>query len=83
VIEVLDFHTEETFPHIVEVLGLFKDGLSTYRARRWEDATRLFREALELNPADKPSLIHVERAQYLSENPPAEDWDGAWVLESK
>ncbi len=83
VVEVLDFHTEETFPHIVEVLGLFKDGLSKYRARRWEDATRLFREALELNPADKPSVIHVERAQYLSENPPAEDWDGAWVLESK
>jgi adenylate cyclase len=83
VVEVLDFHTEETFPHIVEVLGLFKDGLSKYRSRRWEDATRLFREALELNPHDKPSLMHIERSRYLSENPPPEDWDGAWVLESK
>ncbi len=83
VVEVLDFHTEETFPHIVEVLGLFKDGLSAYRAHRWDDATRLFREALELNPNDKPSKIHIERAAYLKGNPPPEDWDGAWVLESK
>ena len=83
VVEVLDFHTEESFPNIVSVLGLFKDGLATYRARRWEDATRLFREALELNPKDKPSLIHIERSQYLKENPPPDDWDGAWVLESK
>ena len=83
VVEVLDFHTEETFPNIVSVLSLFKDGLATYRARRWEEATRLFREALELNPDDKPSLIHIERSQYLKENPPPDDWDGAWVLESK
>ena len=65
------------------MLSLFKDGLATYRARRWEEATRLFREALELNPDDKPSLIHIERSQYLKENPPPDDWDGAWVLESK
>ncbi len=83
VVEVLDFHDEESFPHIVEVLGLFKDGLAKYRGRRWDEATRLFREAQELNPNDKPSLIHIERSQYLKENPPPEDWDGAWVLESK
>jgi len=83
VVEVLDFHTEETFPRIVEVVGLFKDGLAMYRARRWDDAERLFKEALELNPHDKPSLIHVERTQYLRKNPPPDDWDGAWVLESK
>ena len=83
VVEVLDFHDDETFPHIIDVLGLFKSGLAKYRARRWEDASRLFREALELNPNDKPSLIHIERSQYLKENPPPDDWEGAWVLESK
>ncbi len=83
VVEVLDFHDAASFPNIVDVLGLFKDGLSKYRARRWDDATKLFRQALELNPDDKPSHIHIERAHYLKENPPPEDWDGAWVLESK
>ena len=83
VVEVLDFHTEETFPHIVDVLGLFKDGLAKYRGRRWDEATRLFGEALALNPKDKPSQIHIERSAYLKGNPPPEDWDGAWVLESK
>ncbi len=83
VVEVLDFHNEETFPHIVEVLGLFKDGLAKYRARRWDEAVRLFEEALVLNPRDTPSRIHIERSQYWKESAPPEDWDGAWVLESK
>jgi adenylate cyclase len=83
VVEVLDFHDEESFPNIVDVLGLFKDGLAKYRARRWDEATRLFREALELHPHDTPCHIHIERAEYLRNNPPPDDWDGAWVLESK
>jgi adenylate cyclase len=83
VIEVLDFHNEETFPGIVEALGLFKDALASYRARRWDEADRLFHAVLELNPHDKPSLIHVERTEYLRKTPPPEGWDGAWVLESK
>ena len=83
VVEVLDFHTEETFPHIVEVLGLFKDGLANYRGRRWDQAVALFEEALVLNPQDKPSQIHIERSRYWKETPPPEEWDGAWVLESK
>ena len=83
VVEVLDFHDEHSFPNIVDVLGLFKDGLAKYRGRRWDEATRLFNEALVLNPKDKPSMIHIERSQYLKDNPPPEEWDGAWVLESK
>jgi adenylate cyclase len=81
--EVLDYHTEETFPHISEVLGLFKDGLSSYRARHWDQAIKLFRDALALNPADKPSQLYIERAEYLKANPPPDDWAGVWVMESK
>ena len=31
VYEVLDFHTAETFPNVMEVLNYFKDGLEKYR----------------------------------------------------
>ncbi|HEY3328325.1 MAG TPA: GAF domain-containing protein [Novimethylophilus sp.] len=83
VYEILAFHTDETFPNITELLGLFKDGLAAYRNRRWESAIRLFGECAALNPDDKPSQIYLERAQHLKQNPPARDWSGVWVMESK
>ena len=51
--------------------------------RRCQPRKIRIRRALELNPNDTPSLKHIERREYLSDNPPPEDWDGAWVLESK
>ncbi len=81
--EILSYHTEETFPNISDVLGLFKDGLASYRARRWDQAIKLFGEALALNPNDKPSKLYVERAEHLKANPPPDDWAGVWVMESK
>lgn len=81
--EILAYHTEETFPRIAEVLELFKDGLDSYRARRWDQAIKLFKEALALNPNDKPSQLYVARAEHLKANPPPDDWSGVWVMESK
>jgi len=81
--EILAYHTEETFPSVAEVLGLFRDGLAAYRARRWDQAIRLFREALALNPNDKPSKLYIERAEHLKASPPPDDWAGVWVMESK
>ncbi|WP_435627020.1 GAF domain-containing protein [Candidatus Ferrigenium straubiae] len=81
--EILAYHTEETFPNIAEVLELFKDGLAAYRARRWDQAIKLFKEAAALNPNDKPSKLYIERAGHLKANPPPDDWAGMWVMESK
>ncbi len=83
VYEVLDYHTDASFPHLREVMGLFRDGLDRYRARDWDAATAAFEEALHLNPADKPSRIYIDRCRYLKDNPPAADWSGVWVMESK
>jgi adenylate cyclase len=81
--EILSYHTEETFPNSTEVLELFKDGLSAYRVRRWDQAIKLFKEAAALNPNDKPSQLYIERAEHLKANPPPDDWAGVWVMESK
>lgn len=81
--EVLDFHTEETFPNLPDVLEYFRDGLTFYRKRNWEKAEHAFRKAIELNPKDKLSEIYLERTEYMHANPPAADWDGTWVLKSK
>ncbi len=81
--EVLSYHTRESFPGIGEVMGLFKDGLAAYRARKWDAAIKIFSDCLKINPNDKPSKIYIERAQFLKQNPPADDWAGVWVMESK
>jgi len=81
--EVLSYHTRESFPGIGEVMGLFKDGLAAYRARKWDAAIKLFSDCLTINPNDKPSKIYIERAQFLKQNPPPDDWSGVWIMESK
>ncbi len=83
VYEILSYHTPESFPGLGEVLGIFKDALSAYRARKWDPAIRLFNECLAINPNDKPSKLYVERARLLKENPPPEDWAGIWIMDSK
>ncbi|KAF1080754.1 MAG: Adenylate cyclase [Candidatus Rifleibacterium amylolyticum] len=81
--EIMSYHNRESFPGLGEVLGLFKDGLWAYRARKWDAAIKLFNECLAINPNDKPSSIYIERAQLLKQNPPPEDWSGVWVMASK
>ncbi len=81
--EILDFHTEKTYPNMIDALGLFKAGLAQYRSRKWREAAGKFEEVLALNATDKAAKIYIERCRHLAENPPDDDWDGVWVMESK
>jgi adenylate cyclase len=81
--EILDYHTEETYPRLPEALGEFRDALARYRKREFGPAARLFNRVLEINPADKTAKLYVERCAQLEENPPPEDWAGIWVMDSK
>jgi adenylate cyclase len=83
VYEVLDYHTDETFPHLSDVLQTYKAALVHYRKQEWDKSIALLNEALQLNPTDKLSQIYVERALYMKANPPGDHWDGVWVLKSK
>jgi len=81
--EVLDYHTSETFPHLMEVVGYFREGREAYRAADWRQALKLFEEAHRLNPQDKLSSIYIGRCEQLQANPPEGEWQGVWVLTSK
>ena len=83
VFEVLDYHTDETFPHLMDVVNQFKDGIAKYRAGKWDAAIKAFRAALELHPADKLSEIYIGRCETLKATPPEGEWDGVWVMEEK
>ena len=83
VYEILDYHEEETFPNVMEVLNHFKSGLQYYRAGKWDDAISAFGEALKLNEDDKLTQIYIERCEHLKADPPGDDWNGIWVMKDK
>jgi adenylate cyclase len=81
--EILDYHTGETYPHLIDALGYFRDGLAKYRQGKWNDASKQFSEVVGMNPADKAATLYVERCRHLARHPPGDDWNGVWVMESK
>ena len=83
VYEVLDYHNEETFPNLMEVVNHFKSGLRRYRGGKWGQAVKAFEEVLRLNPNDRLSQNYIERCEYLKENPPGDEWNGVWIMKSK
>lgn len=68
---------------LMEMLECYNRGLSAYGKRRWEEALGLFEKALGVKSGDGPSLTYVDRCRYFINNPPNEDWDGVFSLQTK
>ena len=83
VYEILDFHTDETFPNMPEVINQFRGGLGYYRKGEFDRAIAQFRETLALHPGDKLSQTYMQRCEYMKAHPPEGKWDGVWVMKSK
>jgi len=81
--EVMDYHSEDSYPNLVEAMGLFRNALQSYRKRNWAAAGKLFNEVLALNPHDRVAALYIERGLHMAANPPPDDWDGTFVMESK
>ncbi len=83
VYEILDYHSEATFPNLPEVMGHFKAGFKYYLKGDFDRASKQFNEALTLNPADQLSATYIERCKNLIANPPEGEWNGIHVMKSK
>ncbi len=82
VFELLDYHTPETFPNLVDALDVHRSGLECYKRAQWDKAIGFFDRALELNPADALPVMYRQRCRYMKKHPP-EQWDGVWTLKEK
>lgn len=83
VCEVLDYHTEESYPNLMDVVNHFRDGLTLYRRREWDRAISRFNEALRLNPDENLCGMYIERCICFRDEPPGDDWDGGWIMKTK
>ncbi|HPB15398.1 MAG TPA: adenylate/guanylate cyclase domain-containing protein [Smithellaceae bacterium] len=66
-----------------DLLEGFGKGLALYREAKWDEAIAAFQGVLAARPNDTPSKVYVERCKNLKENPPAEPWDGVFVMTKK
>jgi adenylate cyclase len=80
--EVLDYHTDDSFPNLMDVVNQFNEGVKEYRKGNFTRALGYFGEALKANARDELSTLYVERCNILLKTPP-KDWNGVWILGSK
>ena len=69
--------------HKEQLVATFIDGLRQYKARDFLTAQSHFEAALDIDPADGPSQVYLQRVQDYLCTPPAADWDGVYELRSK
>jgi adenylate cyclase len=81
--EILDYHTDESYPQLPDALGYFRDALGRYRKREWGPARALFEKVLAINASDRAASLYLERCSLLEADPPGDDWSGVWVMQSK
>ena len=81
--ECLDYHTEQSFPNLMEAVGHFREGVDRYRKQDWKRAVRSFKEALKANPHDAMATDYIERCALMQAEPPGEGWDGVFVMKTK
>jgi adenylate cyclase len=72
--EILDHHTEDSFPGMAAALAAFARGLAHYRLREWERGASSFAEALRANPKDRPTQIFLDRCWTHMAQPPGASW---------
>ncbi len=81
--EVMDYHTDESYPQMLDALRHFKTGLAKFRQQKWDDAEAEFKEVLALNDHDKAAAMYIKRCEHFRADPPGAEWDGVWVMEEK
>ncbi|MFP4483649.1 MAG: tetratricopeptide repeat protein [Spirochaetaceae bacterium] len=66
-----------------KVLEHFAQGRKLYKLMEFAEAEKQFIRALKIDPNDGPSKVYVARCRHYIENPPPEDWDGVFVMQTK
>jgi adenylate cyclase len=68
---------------ILDLLEEYGRGLALYKALDFASAKKSFESCLNIVENDGPSATYVARCQEYLTNPPAQDWDGVFVLTEK
>ena len=81
--ELIDFIERKSDAGQGEFLDAYAEGIRLYRARQWQQAKSMFRDALKVRPHDHPSLLYIQRIETFETTPPPKDWNGVFVMTAK
>ena len=75
---------EDTIPDQKKlVIDHYQKAREHYLNRKFPLAMAEFGTVLEIDSRDVSSSLHISRCQYWLQHPPADDWDGSWVMTEK
>ncbi len=64
-------------------LDIYGQGLKAYQERRWDEGIAFMSHALDKVPNDPVCQLYIERMKLFQLTPPADDWNGVFILKSK
>ena len=68
---------------VAEAVEVFHEGMQHFEAKEWKLAAVTFKRVLGIQPADGPAQVYLKRCQEFMRKPPADTWDGVFVLATK
>jgi adenylate cyclase len=83
---------EHVAPSTHECLGVFAQGVERYLAQDWDVARTFFERSSAVEPnipgktpgvESNPSIVMVDRCDYMKQHPPGAGWDGVYTMKSK
>lgn len=79
-IDIADATIDKSWFNVIES---FEEGLNYYRNRDFDKAITDFKRILLFAPNDIPSKLFIERCEFFLTNPPTNNWDGVFTMQSK
>lgn len=64
-------------------LEFYHSGLDAYKNRAWQSAIEHFNQALSIRRDDIVSNIYIQRSTMFIDTPPADDWNGVFIMTKK
>ena len=69
--------------HVKITLDMYNEAIASYQDQKWQKAQETFTRVLEIDPDDHLTKMYLLRCARFKENPPGENWDGVWTMQSK
>jgi adenylate cyclase len=68
---------------VTEDARLFENALRYYREQNWEEAEKILKELLTIEPDSFLFRLYLDRVEIFKQDPPESDWDGVFVYKTK
>lgn len=81
--ELISDRTDNVSEEKKNLVDIYCAGLAAYRKRRWKAAKDLFERVLSKDPADYPSEMYLERCMLYEMEPPPDEWNGVFIMQTK